>query len=214
MTAAAVAEAAWGDTPDVLNAVACEARALAIWRRPEPPRLSCWLDGLPRRCLPGGRVMTQPRHARAALEALFAACGTPAGFERDEFADDIVRLTARFACLAAADEVDIRLDRITGNACRRFHRDFVRLRLLTTYAGTGTQWVPAPAAAQALTEQSRYQGPLETLPRYAVALFKGSLEQPDCGVVHRSPPIAGTGMVRLLLCLNLPSDASPPSWRP
>ncbi|MDP6897208.1 MAG: DUF1826 domain-containing protein, partial [Rhodospirillales bacterium] len=32
------------------------------------------------------------------------------------------------------------------------------------------------------------------------------------GIVHRSPPIIGTGCVRLLLCLNEPTVASPDPW--
>jgi len=50
------------------------------------------------------------------------------------------------------------------------------------------------------------------LPAFAVALFKGEQAAEGTGVLHRSPPIAGTGMTRLVLCVDGPSAASPPLW--
>jgi hypothetical protein len=65
----------------------------------------------------------------------------------------------------------------------------------------------------ALREQRDYRGPMEELPRFAVALFKGSrADRPEDGIVHRSPPIAGTGQCRLVLYLNERSEISPPLW--
>jgi hypothetical protein len=65
---------------------------------------------------------------------------------------------------------------------------------------------------KALQAQRAYLGPIVQLPAFAVALFKGDQVTEGSGVLHRSPPIAGTGMTRLVLCMDGPSAASPPMW--
>ena len=108
--------------------------------------------------------------------------------------------------------VDVRLERISHDSCWKFHRDCVEARLLTTYCGSATEWVQPIHAEQALREQKSYNGPLERLRVHDVAIFKGNRAGPNSGIVHRSPPIVGTGQTRLLLCLNKRSVASPEPW--
>ncbi|MEI9985701.1 MAG: DUF1826 domain-containing protein [Aliidongia sp.] len=124
----------------------------------------------------------------------------------------MIDLAARFALLAQSDLVDLRLEAMTHDGCWRFHKDRVRLRLLATYCGPATQIVAAEHAAQALRQQRAYDGPIEALSNGDVALFKGDHAEPGSGVVHRSPPVQGTGAARLLLCPELPSAASPPEF--
>jgi len=76
------------------------------------------------------------------------------------------------------------------------------LRLNATYRGPGTQWPPLELAARALRAQRRYRGALNELPRFAVGLFKGEGRAGSAAILHRSPPIAGSGITRLFLCLN------------
>lgn len=145
----------------------------------------------------------------AALTALFDEARAPATGERAAVIDDMAALAAWFADVAGTTLVDIRVDRITGDACWKFHRDHVRLRMLVSYRGPGTEWVSRGQSETAILQQRDYRGPVHRFPRFAVGLFKGGLAGPEAGIVHRSPPIAGTETVRLLLCLNLPSPASP-----
>jgi hypothetical protein len=63
-----------------------------------------------------------------------------------------------------------------------------------------------------LREQRSYHGPIQELAEGTVAVFKGRYADREGGVVHRSPPIRGSGITRLVLTLNLPSAASPPLW--
>lgn len=91
---------------------------------------------------------------------------------------------------------------IDHDACWRFHRDHVGLRLNTTYRGPGTQWPPLEHAPRALKAQRRYRGPLNELPAFSVGVFKGVPRAGNGAVVHRSPPVEGTGQTRLFLCLN------------
>jgi len=46
--------------------------------------------------------------------------------------------------------------------------------------------------------------PLQRLRPFDVALFRGVRDSGKDAVVHRSPPIAGSGRTRLLFCLTDP----------
>ena len=185
---------------------------LALWHRLGPSGLSEWLDDLPPASVPDGRVLIRIPQARDALATMFDAAGTPVCVRRQQVIADMAGLVRRFAAVAGTDCVDIRLDRIQDDACWRFHRDSVRLRLLTAYRGPGTQWVPARHSRWAINRQRGYGGLIFQMPRFSVGLFKGSAASNETGVVHRSPPIWGSGTTRLVMCLNLPSMASPPPW--
>lgn len=115
---------------------------------------------------------------------------------------DIAQLAQLFAGIAKASMLEVRLERVVDNACWKFHRDAVHMRLLTSYAGPGTEWVAAPDAEQALVQQGAYRGPIGRLQRFDVGIFKGRRYQPEPALVHRSPAIAGTGEQRLLLCMT------------
>ncbi len=106
---------------------------------------------------------------------------------------DIAELAKLYARLQRLTRVRIRLETVTTDACSLFHVDRIRLRLLTTYIGPGTDWLDVTAAPD---ERMR------RLPDGAVALFKGSLWPGSPGCPHRSPPIAGTGRHRLVLSID------------
>ena len=75
--------------------------------------------------------------------------------------------------------------------------DAIRARLICTNRGTGTQFGLSVAGA----EPERIQ----TTPLGAPILLKGTLwpsDQGDTRLLHRSPPIEGTGETRLLLVLD------------
>jgi Protein of unknown function (DUF1826) len=55
---------------------------------------------------------------------------------------------------------------------------------------------------RAVRARRRYRGALNELPRFAVGLFKGERRAGAAAILHRSPPIAGSGKTRLFLCLN------------
>ena len=130
----------------------------------------------------------------------------------DLLVEDIEGLTLAFAEITGDRMVDVRLERVSDNACWKFHRDFVKTRLLTTYRGPSTEWVLPEYGEQALRQQLQFKGPIESLAPHDVANFKGCSSATESGIVHRSPPIEGTGYTRLLLCLNQKSDTSPAPW--
>ncbi len=182
---------------------------LVIWRRALPLCLQTWLERVDASCFPVVRILVKPRDLRPALEPLLDGSGLPAGDMCDLLVADIGDLVAAFADITRSDWVDLRLERLDHDACWKFHRDCVEARLLTTYRGPTTEWVQPIHAERALHEQKRFEGPLERLGDHDVAIFKGSCAGPSSGIVHRSPPIAGTGSTRLFLCLNKPTASSP-----
>lgn len=185
---------------------------LVIWRRVPPRGLKTWLEDMDASCLPDIRVLVHPSDLRRAIEPQLDDCGMPPGDMRDLLIGDVHDLVSAFAGITRSDLVDVRLERVGNNACWKFHRDCVEARLLTTYRGPATEWVQPRDAARALREQTRFKGPLERLRVHDVAMFKGSCAGPGSGIVHRSPPIAGTGQTRLLLCLNTRSATSSEPW--
>ena len=200
------------DAEEGLAAINKPGMELVIWRRTLPLCLRTWLDRVDASCLPHLRVLVQPGDLRRAVEPYLDEFGMPPGDMRDLLVGDVDDLVSAFAGITRSDLVDVRLERVSHDACWKFHRDCVEARLLTTYRGPGTEWVQPIHAEQALRAQKRFKGPVERLRSNDVALFKGSCAGPGSGIVHRSPPVAGTGRTRLLLCLNKRSAASPVPW--
>ena len=200
------------DAAEGLAAIGKPGTELVIWRRALPLCLQTWLERMDAPCLPDMRVLVQPSDLRRAVEPHLNRCGMPPGDMRDVLLGDVEDLVSAFARITRSDLVDVRLERVSHDACWKFHRDCVEARILTTYRGPATEWVQPIYAEGALREQKSYKGPLERLRVHDVAIFKGSCVGPGSGIVHRSPPVAGTGCTRLLLCLNKLSAASPKPW--
>lgn len=130
------------------------------------------------------------------------------------FAADVRSLCLAFAVLTDATRLGVRLARLHGPMCPRFHTDFVGVRLLTTYHGPGTEWLAAEHVDRRVLghrsggrpdDRSGLLRPgavVHRLPAFAVALFKGEAWPGNAGfaVVHRSPP---TEKVRLLLSVDV-----------
>lgn len=187
------------DHDDALTAFLQPSCAGAIWRRQTPLDVQRWLDGLDPEHLPRGRVILRPEAVSESLQHLFDMYRLPDGDDRTWLHEDIVELATSFSDLLGALYIRMRLDVVTTNACRKFHVDAVTYRLVCTYRGTGTQYGIASAGndpTQIFTAQTG-----------APILLKGTLAAgPAAGLLHRSPPIEGTGETRLVLVLDPVTD--------
>ncbi|MEM9903162.1 MAG: DUF1826 domain-containing protein [Pseudomonadota bacterium] len=183
-------------TPEELSVIRTPSCAAALWHREPRPAFQEWIDTLDPGHLPRGRMILRPASVRSAVARICEACGTPAGAERDHFADDVAALSGLFAKLMRAEWLRLRLDVVATNACRRFHIDRVTARLVCTYRGTGTQYGVAAIGGEL--------DPVLTVPTGAPILLRGTLwpEDPQSGIRHRSPPIEGTGETRSVLVLD------------
>lgn len=171
--------------------------ALATWGRRFDAGLAEWLDAQSPNDLPHKRFIVAKSRIRETLEK---ACATlPDAPEKAALIEDIAVLAERFSDIMAAPNLRLRLEAIEGDACRRFHQDAVDARLLCTYRGPGTEWGYADPGEEP-TE-------IHALRRGEAAICKGSAWRgaPEHRMVHRSPPIAGTGVARLLLVID-PAD--------
>lgn len=182
-------------TIDAFTAILDPRVNLAIWERPSMVPVGP-LDGF------GTIQMTTAiDHAHAALTEAFAR-QPPAAWHSD-IATDIASLSAAFAVIMALSHVAIRLERVVGDACERWHADYVSVRLICTYRGSGTQWIERSVDS---TDALVVETPRSLSPG-AVGLFKGRNLAGEEAIVHRSPPIAGTGEERLLLVIDGPPPA-------
>lgn len=174
---------------------------LAVWQRAWPGALCERLDLLQLAGMPRARFIARASEAEASVAAGLADVACSDALVLEALGADIEALVARYADVSACDLIEVRLEAISGNACRLFHIDRTRSRLVATYVGPGTDWVPHTSSQAALRDPENYAGPIERLPRFAVAILPGSLSRGG-GLVHRSPPIAGTGQIRLFLCMT------------
>ncbi len=140
------------------------------------------------RMLAGAPAGWRIEGAIRALPALLS--GVP-----DDLRRDVIVLARRFAALMAVTTLRIRLESVTGDACTKFHADYTDVRLITTYAGPGTDYrVPGDG-----------EDSVARVPCGWIGLFKGrdyGERHPPC--IHRSPPIAGIGTQRLVLVIDTP----------
>ena len=135
-----------------------------------------------------------------ALVNITRACGTPDCPERDLFIDDVSALAAIFADVMRVGYLRLRLDVVVSNACRKFHIDAVTARLICTYRGTGTQC--------GISADGGVPRRVLTVPTGSPIILRGTHwpETPISGLLHRSPPIEGTGETRLMLVLDPVND--------
>ena len=134
------------------------------------------------------------------------------GFEHtNALIEDITRLVDLFCQLFDRQEIRLRLATLDRVMCPRFHVDNIPCRLITTYAGCSTQWLPHHAVDRSKLgkgnnglpdERSgiyRKAADIQQLDSGDVAIMKGArwTGSHQFGLVHRSPPEMRE--VRLLL---------------
>ena len=106
-------------------------------------------------------------------------------------------MTKDFLTLARMRSGTIHLKVINDNACSKFHTDQYKLRLLTTYYGKGTEWLPEKATnRKALGKTNKLivkdASKIQELTTYDVGVLKGTIPgiiNSSKGIVHRSPQI-------------------------
>lgn len=139
-----------------------------------------WLDAAPKALSldwPLASLLEAMREVEAALRA------------------DVIALATRFATLMGVDAVRVRIEALTSDACTRLRADYTDMRLISTYAGPGTDYVTGNDRA----------APLQRLLVGAIGLFKGhSFGAGHAPCLHRSPPISTSGERRLMLVIDTP----------
>ncbi len=183
------------DSASVLREVRNEDCNLAIWERTSIAGIEGLFLGSPDDVRFTASLNDLPDQLRKQLNM----SGFTATSARDRLIADIVQLAAMYCSILATDALEIRLETVTTNACRKWHSDYVTARVITTYVGSGTDRLDAEDAAR--IEHGLGPTNINSLQPGDVGIFKGRLAT-NAPAIHRSPPIDGTGEKRLLLVLN------------
>lgn len=133
--------------------------------------------------------------------------------------EHITQLVDMFCCLFDLKHVGLRLTSLEHAMCPRFHVDSVSCRLVTTYRGIATQWLPHHLVDRSKLGAGNQDKPdersglfekitdIQQLGQGDVGLLKGELWHGNegAGLVHRSPDLSD-GKRRLLLTLDIIHD--------
>lgn len=193
---------------DVLGEALRDDVNLAVWQRQLPEHLAAFASTL----LAQGEPLAESLSIELAdPDAEPDLLGLLSGYSdlpgQAAFLADVAWLVRAYACLLDARRIGLRLRALDGAMCPRFHVDHVPLRLITSYAGPGSQWLADGDLPRQLS------GAEEALPREGavigqivcghVALVKGErwVGNEGRGLIHRSPAMQA-GERRLLLTLD------------
>ena len=177
----------------VIREPAC---AVALCQQQPDLEILEWFDQLDPNCLPKARLILRPDRVNQVLQEICDVSGPPDCEVRKLLINDVTDLANAFADFMKAVHIRLRFDVVTTNACRKFHIDAVTARLICTYRGTGTQYGYAIGQSE--------PNHVFTAPTGSPIILRGTLwpEFPKADILHRSPPIEGTGEYRSVLVID------------
>lgn len=205
-TSTSIAHLATGSDPKVLECIHATEVNIAVWERSVPVApevITAVLHGLPGEIRTHGCVTAIMEHLREVFSTM--------ELDAEPLLEDIALLLEGFASTSLAKDLRLSLSTVNSNMCRRFHTDVNDLRLLCTYAGPGTLWLPNDAVNEQAIRSRDPHLPIERSPEDVqqvgtghVAILKGALYPGErvAACVHRSPTIEETCEERLLLRID------------
>ena len=196
----------FGGTPLALSDILNDGVNLAIWQRQLPLHIAefgALLVALDEPLAESLVIELSNEDAVPNLRGLASSCRDLEGY--DGFVADVSWLVSAFACLLGAKRIGVRLRLLDKAMCPRFHVDHVPVRLITTYAGIGSQWLREGVMDRRTLGQADAE-PTERIEQIhcgEVALLKGTKWHGNegHGLIHRSPALK-TDERRLILTLD------------
>ncbi len=204
-------QAVVGEKLDVFADIYQDEVNIAIWQRLLPEVLS---EATKKILLERPKLqISLSLSPKNAYEILIDSLGTTS--ECVALATDITEIVDMFCCLFDLNYTGLRLTALDHAMCPRFHVDRVPCRLVTTYIGSATEWLPhdrvdrrklGPGSEGKSDEKSGLfsnADDIQQLRQGDVALLKGECWEgnEEAGLVHRSPQL-NAGEHRLLLTLD------------
>ncbi|RRW33482.1 DUF1826 domain-containing protein [Ectopseudomonas oleovorans] len=197
-----------GEDMQVLTDVLHDGVNLAVWQRRLPAQIADLAEALLAQNEPLAQSITLELSrvdSEPNLTGLVAQYADLPG--QAAFLADVAWLVRAYACLLDARRIGLRLRALDKAMCPRFHVDHVPLRLITSYAGVGSDWLEEGAMPRSKLGQPgvepQDEALIQRLDSGHVALAKGEKWHGNegRGLIHRSPqPPAGER--RLLLTLD------------
>lgn len=125
-----------------------------------------------------------------------------------DFYSDIMNVAKMFLSLTKSKTIGIQLEAVTNDLCKFFHIDRVPYRLITTYKGPTTEWLPNSNVNR--SELGKYsnknvfkdKSKIQKLPDFSLGIFKGEQLLPGSSLVHRSPPLVNENEKRLIMRMD------------
>lgn len=206
----AIPSACIGNDPTALAGIYQEHANIAIWQRSFTTELSQSIEEF---------VAEHPVFSKALTlspESAFAKLNDAThGQAPKAMLEDMAELVDMFCCLFDLEAAGLRLATLSDAMCPRFHVDKVPCRLVTTYQGVATEWLP-----NHVLDRSKLGHGSNGLPDSASGLYhhKSAVQQLSCGdvallkggswegnehtaLVHRSP-VLNSDAPRLLMTLD------------
>ncbi|WP_448725653.1 DUF1826 domain-containing protein [Pseudomonas farris] len=197
-----------GDTPKALTGILDDGVNLALWQRQLPAHIADFgrlLLSLNEPLAESLSLEMPNDETEPNLHGLASGFSDLEGYEG--FIADVSWLVSAFACLLGAQRIGLRLRVLDKAMCPRFHVDHVPVRLITTYAGIGSQWLKEGAMDRRQLGKPEAEPQDDSLIQQItsgeVALLKGEKWHGNegFGLIHRSPQPA-PGERRLILTLD------------
>lgn len=206
------------DTPEVFTDIYRDDTNIAIWQRKLSGELALAVNDILKANtkLKIAEVVT----AKNVHSTLYNVLGETNAVM--VLSDDITLLVDMFCCLFDLKGVGLRLTVLDSPMCPRFHFDRIPCRLVSTYQGIATEWLPhhlvdrskLGAGNQGKSDEQsglfQSTNDIRQLSQGDVALLKGEFWHANegSGLVHRSPvqPKDTINEPRLLLTLDFIND--------
>lgn len=195
-------------TPESLTRILDDDVNLAVWNRQLPAHIadfSTLLLSMNEPLAESLPLEMPDDEAEPDLHGLASRFSDLQGYEG--FIVDLSWLVRAFACLLGARRIGLRLRVLDKAMCPRFHVDHVPVRLITTYAGIGSQWLMEGAMDRRQLgkpdAEPQDNSLIGQIASGDVALLKGEKWHGNegFGLIHRSPQLAA-GERRLILTLD------------
>ena len=203
-------QAVQGKESKVLTNIYQEETNIVVWQRELPEALQNFImDFVAANPTFQTQMSVTPQNAFSSISKLLGISS------QSELSENIAELVDMFCCLFELKHAGLRLTTLDRTMCPRFHVDKVPCRLVTTYQGVATEWLPHQHVDRTklgvghlkYTDKQnalfQNESDIQQLSSGDVALLKGKLwrENENAGLVHRSPtPLDGE--YRLLLTLD------------
>lgn len=202
-------------SPMVLSNIFREDMSVSIWKREPNKTISNYFEQVFDGLGIGVRQVFSMSSLREGLTELL-----PEGEGRTQTIDDIYLLADMLTCLFNCDSVGLRLAPLSKAMCPKFHTDNIPVRLVNTFLGSGTEWLPREVLctermgpksdgiesnAMGKTRSGLYYAKrdIHQLDAFHVGLLKGSAweEQENMAALHRSCDV-DVNLKRVLLTLD------------
>ncbi|MGB0450012.1 MAG: DUF1826 domain-containing protein [Porticoccaceae bacterium] len=199
-----------GSEPGILTDIYLQENNIVIWKRELSDTLKNSVDTF---------IKANPTFKASMTvtpQTVLSSIGESLGdATQPELSENIAELVEMFCYLFELKRVGLRLTVLNRAMCPKFHVDRVPARLVTTFQGIATEWLPHQSVNREKlglgsngkldSESGLYKNSheIQQLSCGDVALLKGELWEgnENAGLVHRSPALSADKS-RLLLTLD------------